>query len=125
MFKIIAEEIYGFKNSHFIFATHSPLIIMEVAKEIDKERNVVLHFTKDDAGFKSELIKDINSYCLEQLLLDDFGVSYRTQEFTNKVEGILNDRNMYAQNLDPLESITHISEYKKRIDELYRKVKKD
>lgn len=125
IFKIIAEEIYGFKNSHFIIATHSPLIIMEVAKEIDQKRNAVLHFTKDDTGFKSELIKDINSYCLEQLLLDDFGVSYRTQEFTNKVEGILNHRNMYAKNCDPLETITHISEYKKRIDDLYRKVKKE
>ena len=125
IFKIIAEEIYGFKNSHFIFATHSPLIIMEVAKEIDQERNVVLHFTKDDAGFKSDLIKDINSYCLEQLLLDDFGVSYRTQEYANKVESILNNRNLSAKNGDPLESITHISEYKKRIDDLYRKVKKE
>ena len=98
---------------------------MEVAKEADQKRNAVLHFTKDDAGFKSELIKDINSYCLEQLLLDDFGVSYRTPEFTNKVERILNDRNMRAKNCDPLEAITHKTEKKKQIDDLYRKIKKE
>lgn len=116
IFKTLIDEVFEIKSSHFIIVTHSPFIIMEVPKGKNQQRNSVLAFSRINGEFTYKQIENIESYCIEQLLLDDFGIDYRTKTLVNEVQQILSKRN---ESKDPIEKIKLISEYKKEIDELY------
>lgn len=116
IFKTLVDEVFEIKSSHFIIVTHSPFIIMEVPKGKDQQQNSVLAFSRINGEFTCKQIANIESYCIEQLLLDDFGIDYRTETLVNEVQQILSKRN---ESKDPIEKIKLISEYKKEIDELY------
>lgn len=112
LFKKVVEDIFGLTDSHFIFCTHSPLIIM---KAVELPNSSVLRFTYENMKFNSEKITDINRYCVEQLLLDEFGISYFSKEQINKMNGALEDMN-------PVEAILNTSQLKNKIDQLYKEV---
>lgn len=112
IFQKVVEDIFGLTDSHFIFCTHSPLIIM---KAIELPNSSVIRFIYDNHKFKSEKITDINRYCVEQLLLDEFGISYFSKEQINKMNGALED-------LNPVEAILNTSQLKNKIDQLYKEV---
>ena len=120
-FKKIVEEVYQIKKSHFLFATHSPLIIMKAASI--KNSNV-LHFSKDqDDSFVSKQVKNINSFSVEEVLLDDFKISYREREIELKVEKILKDKSKEVkENSDPINSIEKSFELRKKINDLFNKL---
>lgn len=120
-FKKIVEEVYKIKSSHFLFATHSPLVLMK-AQTVPNSN--VLQFSKDKNGnFKSQIIDNINSFSIEEVLLDEFKISYRDKEVQRKVEEILNNKSKeIKENSDPIFSIEKSFELKKKIDDLYNKI---
>lgn len=120
-FKKIVEEVYKIKNSHFLFATHSPLVIMKAASI--KNTNV-LHFSKDkDNLFVSKQIQNINSFSVEEVLLDEFKISYRDREIESNVEKILKDKSEnIKENSDPINSIEKSFELRIKINDLFNKL---
>lgn len=118
-FKKIVEEVYGIKNSHFIIATHSPLIVMRTSGEPGMN---VLRFYKDEKKqFASEAITDIKKFSIEEILLDEFLVSYREKSREDEVLAMLNERNENQE--DPINSITRSFELRKKIDDLYNSLR--
>jgi predicted ATPase len=117
-FKRIVEEIYEIKKSHFIFSTHSPLIIMKCASV--KNSNV-LQFSKDENGvFYSQKVETVNAFNIEEVLLDEFKISYREKDIQVKVEQILkNKKDEIIKDLDPINSVEQSFGLKKKIDDLY------
>lgn len=120
-FKKIVEEVYQIKNSHFLFATHSPLVIMKAASI---QNSNVLHFSKDiDNAFVSKQIQNINSFSVEEVLLDDFKISYRDREMELTVEKILKDKSKgVKENSDPINSIEKSFELRAKINDLFNKL---
>ena len=90
-FKIIAEEIYGIQSSHFIFTTHSPLIVMRAAAQMNT--NVVKFYKDKDNKTISKQINNVHQYSIEELLMDEFSMSYRSEEEERHVVEILNKEN--------------------------------
>ncbi|MDO6437320.1 AAA family ATPase [Cyclobacterium sp. 1_MG-2023] len=117
-FRRVIEEIYEIRNSHFFFATHSPLILMK--SNTSNNSNVVRFYKDDQNEFQSHQIENINSYSIEEVLLDEFKILYRDQEVELNVNRILNDSNEKAkQKLDPIYSIEKSFELKENINKLY------
>lgn len=112
LFQQVVDDIFGITDSHFIFCTHSPLIIM---KAVELPNSSVLKFTYDEGKFKSEKITDINKYCVEELLLDEFGISYFSKEQVNSMEKAI-------KHMSPTETIVNTEELKTKIDNLYQEV---
>jgi predicted ATP-binding protein involved in virulence len=115
IFNNVAENIYKIRNSHFIFATHSPLIIQHAG--LNKAKNVsVIKLFKDNGITRGEIIEDIYSYNIEELLLDEFSISYRTdhslENAFSKVKNTLKD--------DPLKSAVKSFELQDRIEQLLK-----
>ena len=90
-FKKIAEEIYGIESSHFIFTTHSPLIIMRAAAQ--KNTNVVKFYKDKDNKTITKQINNVHQFSIEELLMDEFSMSYRSEEEERHVVEILNKEN--------------------------------
>lgn len=112
LFQQVIEDIFGITDSHFIFSTHSPLILMNAA---NIPNSSILKFTYNNKKFKSEKIIDLPRYCIEELLLDEFGISYFSGKETAQMEDTL-------EHMDLTASITHTNELKTEIDNLYQKV---
>ena len=121
-FRKIVEDIYEIKKSHFIFSTHSPLVIM---KSNSVNNSHVVRFYKDSQEkFKSQQITNINSYSIEEVLLDEFKISYRSQEIEMNVNKMLSDRNdKVLENNDPIFSVEKSFELKNKINELFKSLK--
>lgn len=117
-FKIIVEDIYEIESSHFFFSTHSPLVVMK-SKAL-RNSNVIRFFKDDDGQFQSVQVENINSFSIEEVLLDEFKISYRDQEIELKVNKILNEK--AQQNSDPILSIEKTFELRKKIEELYNSI---
>lgn len=121
-FKRIVEEIYEIKKSHFIFATHSPLIIMK--SNLLDNSNVVRFYKDNNDKFQSQQITNINSFSIEEVLLDEFKISYRDQEIELNVNKILSERNdKIIEYNDPIYSIEKSFELKDKINELFNSIK--
>jgi predicted ATPase len=117
-FRQIVEEVYGFSNSHFIFATHSPLIIMKAGTSSVKSN--VVSFYKDEYGrFQSEEVTDIPAYSFEAILLDEFRVSYRDYTKQQLILDLLQRR--YTE--DPMDAIPEYHKTKAQIDALFIEIK--
>lgn len=112
LFLQVVDEIFGITDSHFIFCTHSPLIVM---KAMELPNSSVLKFTYNKGKFKSERITDINKYCVEELLLDEFGISYFSKEQINSMERAI-------KHMSPTDAIVNTEELKTKIDNLYQEV---
>ncbi|MDN4166461.1 AAA family ATPase [Cytophagales bacterium LB-30] len=121
-FRKIVEDIYEIKKSHFIFSTHSPIVIM---KSTSLNNSNVVRFYKDSQEkFKSQQITNINSYSIEEVLLDEFKISYRSQEIELNVNKMLSDRNdKILENNDPIFSVEKSFELKDKINELFKSLK--
>jgi ABC-type multidrug transport system ATPase subunit len=123
-FRKIVEDIYEIKKSHFIFSTHSPLVIMK-SNSLNNS-NVVRFYKGSDEEFKSEQITNINSYSIEEVLLDEFKFSYRSQEIELNVIKMLFDRNdRVMENNDPIYSVEKSFELKEKINELFNSLKSE
>ncbi|HEY5584422.1 MAG TPA: AAA family ATPase [Ruminiclostridium sp.] len=118
IFKQVTEDIYEIKNSHFIFATHSPLLIMN-SEKVNNLKSSVLRFEKDKEGFfKSTLVKNIDKYCIEQLMLDEFDVKYRSMKKEEDIKTFLTTK----INEDPSVTIQNSYKLKQQIDLLHAKL---
>ncbi|MGQ3014168.1 MAG: AAA family ATPase [Flavobacteriales bacterium] len=121
-FKRIIEDIYEIKKSHFIFSTHSPLIIMK--SNLLDDSNVVRFYKDEQSKFQSHQIINIKSFSIEEVLLDEFKISYRDQEIELGVNKILSERNdKIMGNNDPIYSIEKSFELKDKINELFNSIK--
>ena len=115
-FRIVAEDIYNITSSHFIFATHSPLIIM---KSFFNGRDVnVVKIYKDGNTTKSMRIKDVYRYSIEELLMDNFSLEYRHPQKDLKLQEILDCENNRRLD-DRSNCILQYDELRKEIDRLY------
>jgi hypothetical protein len=85
----------------------------------------VIQFSKDQAGnFYSSKVSNISSFSIEEVLLDEFKISYRDKEIELKVENILKNRAEYvSNNSDPINSIEKSIDLKNKIDTLFNKFK--
>lgn len=70
-------RLYNIKNSHFIIATHSPLIVMR-SKQLKNSSVVKLYRDESNNKLKNVIIDNLNQYNLVNLLLDEFDFSYYT-----------------------------------------------
>jgi ABC-type multidrug transport system ATPase subunit len=118
-FKRIVEEVYQIKSSHFIIATHSPLIVMRTSGE--KDMNVLRFYRDDQKRFASEAVVDIQRFSIEEVLLDEFLVAYRDRKREEEIIGLLDER--YEKQDDPINAIPRSFELRKKIDDLYNSLR--
>lgn len=112
IFKQVVEDIYGITDSHFIFCTHSPIIIHNA---VQLGNSSVLKFVYKNNKFSSKVVKDVNKFCIEQLLLDDFGFEYLSQSELDVMANILNE-------YDAKKVVCDTPMLKSQIDDLYNQV---
>ena len=117
-FQEIVENIYSIKKSHFIFATHSPLIIMKSSSvpnsnvlKISKDEDGILHMTN---------VKDIYSYSVEELLLDQFNASYRSNAKEREIHDFLHYK-FESRQQDPIETIKDSFALREKINDLFKR----
>jgi len=119
IFKEVAENIYKIRNSHFIFATHSPLIIQHAGLKKTKNISVIKLF-KDNGKTRGEIVEDIYAYNIEELLLDEFSISYRTEHsLENTFSKVINTLTRKDKD-DPLKSAVKSFELQDRIEQLLK-----
>ena len=111
-FQEIVENIYGIKSSHFIFATHSPLIILKT-NQLKGNVNVIKLSKNAQGATQSTIIDDIPMYSIEELMMDEFSLEYRSSEEEQRAKHILDKRN------DNIECIINSENLRKDIEELY------
>lgn len=89
LIRSIVEDVYQISGSHFIFATHSPQIIMRSA---NLPNSFVLRIERDEIGeVVVEPIDDIPTFNYERALLDIFACSYYTKAEIEENRQILQD----------------------------------
>jgi len=115
LFRHVVEDLYGITDSHFILCTHSPMIVMQAPQD---ENTSVIRFSHEDKVFKSEKVRNINRFYVEQVLLDDFGLNYYKKE---EIEAM--DRSI--QQMSQPDAIYHTQELKDKIDELYAQIREE
>lgn len=119
-FKSVVENVYGIHSSHFIFATHSPLIIMKTA--LLRGNSNVIKLYKDENGItKSMQIKDVHSYSIEELLMDEFSLKYRSNQLEQRIKNIL-DQEAQRRNSDSSCCILDYENFRNEVDMLYQEV---
>ncbi|RXF70532.1 AAA family ATPase [Arcticibacter tournemirensis] len=120
-FKDIVERVYGITDSHFIFATHSPVLIM---KSSQIEESTVLRFFRETNGnFGCQEIKNVSSYSIEEVLLDEFKISYRDQAVENEVKKVLDSRiSGKLRGSDPIHTVNNSFELRDKINDLYNSI---
>jgi hypothetical protein len=105
-------KIYKIKKSHFIFSTHSPLIVMKTAQQQNTD---VLQFFRNEAGeFESRQVRDINAYSIEEVMLDEFNISYRDKAMEEEYYKLLETKSE-----DPILSIPTSFSLKKDIQSMF------
>lgn len=123
-FKIIAEDIYGITGSHFIFATHSPVLLMKSA--LLHNSNVLRFYNNDQGQFHSERIKNVNAYSIEEVLLDEFKITYRDQAAENAMRRILDEEfQRRGQSEDPINAVKNAFDLRDKINHLYNELNRE
>lgn len=121
LFRNVVETVYGIKHSHFIFATHSPLIIQRANDISSNGICTVMKLSRGDGNIKAEPIYDTHRYCVEELMMDQFGVSYRTQKERKDMDEYL----LQQHDVDPIIDVIGSQSLKIEIDQLYAELCKD
>ena len=94
----LVTKIYKIKSSHFLISTHSPLIIMKTDGQ--ENTGVIQFFHNDNGEFESRAVKDINAYSIEEVMLDEFNISYRDKALEIEYNKLLETKSK-----DPILSI--------------------
>lgn len=118
-FKYIAEKIYGIESSHFIFSTHSPLLIMGAAAQ--DNTNVVKFYKDQENRTMTQQINNVHRFSIEELFMDEFSMSYRTDEEERHITELLNKENQ-RRSLDRASCIEDYDALRNEIDVLYEKI---
>ncbi|KAA2239619.1 ATP-binding protein [Chitinophaga agrisoli] len=123
-FKLIAENIYGITGSHFIFATHSPVLLMKSA--LLNNSNVLRFYNDEQGQFRSEKIKNVNAYSIEEVLLDEFKITYRNQGAGDAMRKILDDEfQKRGQSGDPINAVKNAFDLRDKINDLYNELNRE
>ena len=112
----LIENVYGIQNSQIIVVTHSPFIIKDAAKLGDDVS--VLRFEKADDEFSSRKIADVSLFNIEQLILDEFNVTYRSQIELSDAMG----KTRKKSEKDPIRVVLDTDELKMRIERLFNEL---
>jgi len=120
-FNAIADA-YGVTSSHFIIATHSPLIIMKAAKPEFADNVAIIRLYRNGDEIGAKVIEDVNAYSIEEVMLDEFNISYRSkireiEIFDELQSGLSNKRN------DPIHSVENLEDFHNRIFDLLNRYK--
>lgn len=118
-----ALECMGFKKSHLIIATHSPLVVQH-AYDVEgselKDTISVIKISRVGKDLICEKItkEDILRFNIESLLLDQFDISYYSDKDVSKIKELIfqkseNDRNRILE-------VKHAYEIKERIANLHK-----
>lgn len=79
----------------------------------------VLRFEKADGKFSSTKITDVSVFNIEQLILDEFKVTYRPKEELKNIMSLLRKKD---DKQDPIRETLETDELKIRIDRLYKEI---
>lgn len=115
-------EIYNIKDSHFVIATHSPLIIMR--SSYLKNSNVVKLYPEDHT-LKGVIIDNINRYNLVKLLFDEFDFGYYDSDEQQKIKELLIKHIEWspnAENKNLLDEVTRSIDVRDDINRLYNEI---
>lgn len=121
LFRNVVEKVYGITHSHFIFATHSPLIIQRANDTSLNCSSTIIKLSRVDGNVKVEQIHDTHRYCIEELMMDQFGVTYRTPKERKEMDEYLMER----QDVDPIKDVIDSQCLKKEIEQLYAELSKE
>jgi predicted ATPase len=123
-FKLIVEDVYGITGSHFIFATHSPVLLMKSA--FLKNSNVLRFYKAEQEAFNSEVIRNVNAYSIEEVLLDEFKITYRNESAEDEMRKILDSEfQKRSQATDPINAVKNAFELRDKINELYNQLNRE
>ncbi len=125
IFRNVVEDIYNIRNSHFIFATHSPLIIQYAGINRSDNMSVIKLYKDEEGKTNGEKIEDIYAYNIEELLLDEFSIAYRNEDVLDHTYSMAKKIFLKERNADPLESVLDSFELMKRIEELLNDIEKN
>lgn len=125
MVKTVVEDIYGIKNSHFIFATHSPLIVMRSAST--KNSTVVKLYRENEDGnrLKGEIIDNVHRYNIAKLLLDEFDFSYYNKTEKTEIREFLRSQVGWNENEEDknlLDEVKKSFDIRDSINKLYDEI---
>lgn len=127
IFKHVAEDIFQIKNSHFIFATHSPLIVMRTS---DIPHSSVVRCYRDEGNrFCSEIIpkEELSKFSVDSLLLDTFEIDYYNQEKEKELIALIEDGKKRREQIlqyDPNSVLVNSYKLKTKILESFANLKK-
>lgn len=120
LFRTIVENLYGITRPHFIFLTHSPLIIQRAYDEVSKDNTSIFKLSRIGKLITYDLIDDCHRYCIGELMLDHFNIENKRKEKHSEVVGFLNGKNV----ADPIDDTNNIPNIKADILKLYNEVMK-
>lgn len=86
------------------------------------ENSNVIKLYKDENGItKSMQIKDVHSYSIEELLMDEFSLKYRSNQLEQRIKNIL-DQEAQRRNGDSSCCILDYENFRNEVDMLYQEV---
>jgi predicted ATPase len=110
-------KAYGVERSHFIIATHSPLLLMKAVERDEEDTNLMRMF-REKKAFKSEQVTDIRTFSYEELLVDEFKVAYKEHDGDREMTKKLLKE--YQKTLgDPADILDKLSGFHQRVADLY------
>lgn len=114
-FHEIIEEIYEIKSSHFIFATHSPLVVLKT-NQLQGNVNVIRLYKDGQDITRSDVIEDIPTYSIEELMMEEFALKYRSEEQEQAGRDFLDAKN------DCMECVFNSDALREEIETLYNTI---
>lgn len=114
MIKSLAKK-YGIVSSHFIFATHSPLVVMQATGKNDS----VIKLSKENGALRAETIDDVHHYSIENTLNDLFSFSYYSNKEKNEIDSVLKNRSIdFEQYINEANRLDLVKRSLKLFDEI-------
>lgn len=121
-------DVFNIRNSHFIFATHSPLIVMQAKKD-----DTVIRLERNNGDLNAVIIKDVHKFSIENLLGDLFKYSYYPKNQTEKLSKKLEDKKAEVERIerqyedkikeiDRLQVVDHSFRIIDSIDKMYNQI---
>jgi hypothetical protein len=91
-----------------------------------KKSNVLRFYRDANNIFRSELVKNVSAYSIEEVLLDEFKISYRDQSVEDTMRKILDAEFQNRSNQqDPIDSIKNAFDLRDRINDLYNELNEE
>lgn len=118
----LAEEVYGITGSHFIIATHSPMIVMRSG--YIKNSQVIKLYRDNERILHSDIIQDLNQFNLLNLLFSEFGFDYYPKaEHESALRALQQERSQRIDNVNQVEIVKQSTDLMRSIHDMYNEMK--